>query len=135
MAGIIEVFLDTEAMFRFRIMSPDGAVMAVSESFADKPAAAAGIAAVRECAGTGLVSDLSGPVSAPQPAAAPDLASATPDPDAAGSAAAAPAALAAEPACEDQRVPADRVSVNRMRAFAHFTARGGIPATRWTGGR
>ena len=58
MAGKFEVFLDPESMFRFRLLGPDGAIMAVSEAFGDKAALVAGIAAVRECAGTGLVTDL-----------------------------------------------------------------------------
>lgn len=59
MAGHFEVFVDTESMYRFRLLAPDGTVLAVSDRFADKRAVAAGIAAIRECAGTGLVSDMS----------------------------------------------------------------------------
>jgi uncharacterized protein YegP (UPF0339 family) len=55
MAGLFEVFVDAESHFRFRLKAPDGTVMAVSRAFDDKPAAVAGIAAVRECAGTGLI--------------------------------------------------------------------------------
>ncbi|WP_284982207.1 DUF1508 domain-containing protein [Arthrobacter sp. efr-133-TYG-118] len=58
MAGIFEVFIDGESFFRFRIKSPEGAVIAVSTPFEDKPAVVAGIAAARECAGMGLVTDL-----------------------------------------------------------------------------
>jgi uncharacterized protein YegP (UPF0339 family) len=58
MAGLFEVFIDAESHFRFRLKAPDGTVMAVSRAFDDKPAAVAGIAAVRECAGTGLITDL-----------------------------------------------------------------------------
>jgi uncharacterized protein YegP (UPF0339 family) len=58
MAGLFEVFVDAESHFRFRLKAPDGTVMAVSRAFDDKPAAVAGIAAVRECAGTGLIADL-----------------------------------------------------------------------------
>lgn len=58
MAGIFEVFLDGESFFRFRLKSPDGAVIAVSMPFEDKLAVVAGIAAARECAGMGLVTDL-----------------------------------------------------------------------------
>jgi uncharacterized protein YegP (UPF0339 family) len=57
-AGLFEVFVDAESHFRFRLKAPDGTVMAVSRAFDDKPAAVAGIAVVRECAGTGLISDL-----------------------------------------------------------------------------
>lgn len=58
MAGIFELFVDAESHFRFRIKAPDGTVMAVSKAFADKASAVAGIAAVREYAGMGLVADL-----------------------------------------------------------------------------
>jgi uncharacterized protein len=57
MAGLFEVFVDAESLIRFRLKAPDGTVLAVSKAFADKSAAVAGIADVRECAGTGLVSD------------------------------------------------------------------------------
>ncbi|MDQ1060677.1 uncharacterized protein YegP (UPF0339 family) [Arthrobacter globiformis] len=59
MAGVFEVFLDAESQFRFRLKAPDGTVLAISTPFEDKRAAAAGIADVRECAGTGLITDLS----------------------------------------------------------------------------
>ncbi|GAB5079994.1 YegP family protein [Arthrobacter sp. AD-310] len=73
MAGSFEVFVDADSLYRFRLLAPDGMVMAVSQGFADKRAVAAGIAAVRECAGTGLVTDLcpAGAVARPVPAAAP----------------------------------------------------------------
>jgi len=58
MAGMFEVFVDGDSNFRFRLRAPDGAVVAESAAFSDKAAAVAGIAAVRECAGTGLVTDL-----------------------------------------------------------------------------
>lgn len=58
MAGIFEVFVDAESYFRFQLKAPDGTVMAVSKAFDDKAAAVAGIAAVRDCAGMGLVTDL-----------------------------------------------------------------------------
>ncbi len=58
MAGIFEVFVDGESFFRFRLKSPDGLVIAVSTPFEDKPSVVAGIAAARECAGMGLVTDL-----------------------------------------------------------------------------
>lgn len=59
MAGMFELFVDAESNFRFRLTAPDGTVLAVSKSFADKAAAVAGIAAVREYAGMGLIADLS----------------------------------------------------------------------------
>ena len=58
MPGLFEVFVDAESHFRFRLKAPDGTVMAVSKAFDDKPAAVAAVAAVRECAGTGLITDL-----------------------------------------------------------------------------
>ncbi|HKS01429.1 MAG TPA: YegP family protein [Arthrobacter sp.] len=59
MAGVFEVFVDAESHYRFRLMAPNGTVLAISAPFEDKRAAAAGIADVRECAGTGLITDLS----------------------------------------------------------------------------
>ena len=61
MAGIFEVFVDGDSYFRFRLRAPDGTEMAVSKAFDDKPAVVAGIAAVREYAGMGLVTDLCPP--------------------------------------------------------------------------
>lgn len=58
MAGMFEVFVDGESYFRFRLTAPDGTVVALSACFDDKAAAVAGIAAVRECAGMGLITDL-----------------------------------------------------------------------------
>ena len=90
MAGKFEVFLDSESRFRFRLKAPDGTVVAVSGAFEDKTAVAAGIAAVRECAGTGLVTDLCAASSVDRPAPV-----------------GAPAKV--QPSCEDQRVPATRL--------------------------
>ncbi len=59
MAGLFELFLDAHSRYRFRLKAPDGTVMAVSKVFDDKPSAVSGIRHVRECAGTGLVRDLS----------------------------------------------------------------------------
>jgi uncharacterized protein len=70
MAGTFELFVDADACFRFRLRAPDGAVLAVSKAFADKPAAVAGITAVREYAGMGLISDLC-PAGPPAAQAAP----------------------------------------------------------------
>jgi uncharacterized protein YegP (UPF0339 family) len=58
MAAKIELFHDRNNAFRFRLKTPDGTVIAVSKPFPDKAAAVAGIRAVRECAGTGLITDL-----------------------------------------------------------------------------
>lgn len=58
MAGSFEVFVDGQSNFRFRLKAPDGAIMAVSAAFRNKSAAVAGIEAVRECAGMGLITDL-----------------------------------------------------------------------------
>ena len=58
MAGMFELFVDAESYFRFRLTAPDGTVMAVSKAFDNKNAAVAGIAAVREYAGMGLIADV-----------------------------------------------------------------------------
>ncbi|MCX6497228.1 MAG: DUF1508 domain-containing protein [Arthrobacter sp.] len=55
MAGQFEIFTDAESNVRFRLLGADGTVLAVSKAFQDKRAAADGIMAVRECAGTGLI--------------------------------------------------------------------------------
>lgn len=57
MAGMFELFVDAESAFRFRLTAPDGTVMAVSKPFDTKTDAVAGIAAVREYAGMGLITD------------------------------------------------------------------------------
>jgi uncharacterized protein YegP (UPF0339 family) len=109
MAGLFEVFVDGESQFRFRLKAPDGTVLAVSAAFGDKAAAAAGIAAVRECAGMGLVTDLcpAGLPARPAPAAA----------------------ASAVQAHDDQQMP-----VRRVRAFAHASAlRRPLTTPRWTG--
>jgi len=59
MPGMFELFTDSNASYRFRLTAPDGTVMALSRPFPDKQAAVAGIAAVREYAGMGLVTDIS----------------------------------------------------------------------------
>lgn len=61
MAGTFELFIDEESKIRFRLVMPDGHVLAVSGQFTDKRAAAAAIAEVRECAGTGLIRDVAPP--------------------------------------------------------------------------
>lgn len=50
MTGTFELFTE-DMRFRFRLMAPDGTVVALSRSFPDKAAAVAGITAVREYAG------------------------------------------------------------------------------------
>ncbi|MGO4247565.1 YegP family protein [Paenarthrobacter sp. RAF54_2] len=57
MAGMFELFVDPESAFRFRLTAPDGTIMAVSKPFDTKMDAVAGIAAVREYAGMGLIAD------------------------------------------------------------------------------
>jgi uncharacterized protein YegP (UPF0339 family) len=57
MAGMFELFIDAQSAFRFRLTAPDGTVMAVSRPFTTKTDAVAGIAAVREYAGMGLITD------------------------------------------------------------------------------
>ena len=58
MAGKFELFLDEESNVRFRMIGPDGTVLAVSRAYRDTKEAAAGVAAILECAGTGLISNL-----------------------------------------------------------------------------
>ncbi len=58
MAGQFELFTDADSRVRFRLVASDGSVLAVSGPFEDKRSAAAGIMAVRECAGTGLIKEL-----------------------------------------------------------------------------
>lgn len=57
MAGTFELFTDFHSHTRFRLLSADGAVLAVSQAYPDTIAAAAAITDVRECAGTGLIED------------------------------------------------------------------------------
>ncbi|MHC6594012.1 YegP family protein [Arthrobacter sp. C152] len=57
MAGMFELFMDADAHYRFRLTAPDGTIMAVSKPFDTKSAAVSGIAAVREYAGMGLITD------------------------------------------------------------------------------
>ena len=61
MAGMFELFIDSDASFRFQLTAPDGTVMAVSRAFPSKAAAVEGIAAVREYAGMGHVRELAEP--------------------------------------------------------------------------
>jgi uncharacterized protein YegP (UPF0339 family) len=58
MAGQFEIFTDAESNVRFRLLAGDGTVLAISRAFEDKRQAANGIMAVRECAGTGLISEI-----------------------------------------------------------------------------
>ena len=53
MAGTFELFTDGQSHVRFRFLAPNGTVLALSQAFGDKKAAAATITDVRECAGTG----------------------------------------------------------------------------------
>ena len=59
MAGQFEIFTDAESNVRFRLLAADGTVLAISTAFDDKRQAANGIMAVRECAGTGLIREIS----------------------------------------------------------------------------
>ena len=63
MTGMFELFTDSDASYRFRLTAPDGTVMALSRPFPDLPSAVAGIAAVREYAGMGLVTEIEAPQS------------------------------------------------------------------------
>jgi uncharacterized protein YegP (UPF0339 family) len=57
MTGSFELFQAEDGCFRFRTVAPDGTVMALSTDFPNKRAAVAGIEAVREYAGMGLITD------------------------------------------------------------------------------
>ena len=61
MAGMFELFADSDSSFRFQLTAPDGTVMALSKPFPDKRAAVAGIAEVREYAGMGFVTEIPAP--------------------------------------------------------------------------
>ncbi|MDR6504689.1 DUF1508 domain-containing protein [Arthrobacter oryzae] len=61
MAGMFEIFADSDSSFRFQLTAPDGTVMALSKPFPDKRAAVAGIAEVREYAGMGFVTEIPAP--------------------------------------------------------------------------
>ncbi|MDQ0827388.1 uncharacterized protein YegP (UPF0339 family) [Arthrobacter sp. B2I5] len=97
MAGKFEAFIDADSFFRFRLLAPDGAVVAVSGPYRDKQALAAGIAAVRECAGTGLVTDLCPAGTAARPVTAPV---------AAASVVSAEPPAGVVPVCSEERMPA-----------------------------
>src|SRR6476660_5205439 len=64
MAGTFELFVDDDSQIRFRLVMPDGHVLAVSDNTGTRryhvldQAAAAAIEEVRECAGTGLIQDV-----------------------------------------------------------------------------
>ncbi|MFP5313705.1 MAG: YegP family protein [Actinomycetes bacterium] len=65
MAGTFELFVDDDSQIRFRLVMPDGHVLAVSGQFIDKREAVAAIEEVRECAGTGLIRDVASPPASP----------------------------------------------------------------------
>jgi uncharacterized protein YegP (UPF0339 family) len=58
MTGSFELFEDEYGCFRFRVAAPNGTIVALSTDFPDKRAAVAGIEAMREYAGMGLITDL-----------------------------------------------------------------------------
>lgn len=58
MAGKFELFVDEDSRIRFRLVNPDGSVLAMSGQYPDKDHAADAIKDVRECAGMGLIQDL-----------------------------------------------------------------------------
>lgn len=105
MAGKFEVFVDAEAQYRFRLITPGGSELAVSGPYPDKSAAVAAIEAVRECAGMGLISDLC-PAGIPVPAPA-------------EAETAAPVQAPVPAACEPRRFPIDGF---RKHAAVHRTA-------------
>lgn len=57
MTGTFELFNNGHASSGFRLKSPDGAVLAVSDQFLDKASAVQAIRAVREYAAMGLIAD------------------------------------------------------------------------------
>ena len=57
MAGMFELITDLHSNVRFRLLSPDGTLLALSQGYPDKRTAAMAITDVRECAGTGLIQD------------------------------------------------------------------------------
>lgn len=59
MAGIFELVDAPGGGYRLRLLDGAGTIMATSVTFPTKRAAALGVAAVREIAGTGLIRDLS----------------------------------------------------------------------------
>jgi uncharacterized protein len=61
MAGGFEIFTDAGGLFRFRLITGAGAVVAVSDGFADKTAIVSAIEAVREHAAGALITDLTAP--------------------------------------------------------------------------
>ncbi|MGN6442538.1 MAG: YegP family protein [Arthrobacter sp.] len=125
MAGKFEAFIDADSFFRFRLLAPDGGVIAISGPYEDKASVAAGIAAVRECAGTGLVTDLCPAGAVTRPGGAVNRHGTPPAAEAAASAAEPPAAVV--PVCGEERLPV------RLHAFALAKApRRQVTSPRWT---
>lgn len=62
MAGGFEVFTDPNGLFRFRLTTDTGTVIAVSDGFADKTDIVRAIETVREYAAGALITDLTAPV-------------------------------------------------------------------------
>jgi uncharacterized protein YegP (UPF0339 family) len=56
-SGTFELFNNGHSSFGFRLRSPDGVVLAISDQFVDKASAVRAISAVREYAATGLIAD------------------------------------------------------------------------------
>jgi uncharacterized protein YegP (UPF0339 family) len=63
-SGTFELFNNGYASFGFRLKTPDGSILAVSDHFGDKASAVAAIRAVREHAATGLIADKCTPAEA-----------------------------------------------------------------------
>ncbi|HEY1156948.1 MAG TPA: YegP family protein [Arthrobacter sp.] len=125
MAGKFEAFVDADSFFRFRLLAPDGGVIAVSGPYEDKASVAAGIAAVRECAGTGLVTDLCPTGAVTRPGTPPAAEAAARAAEAAARAAEPPAAVV--PVCGEARMPV------RLHAFALAKSpRRQATSPRWT---
>ncbi|MFD1213473.1 YegP family protein [Arthrobacter sp. GCM10027362] len=66
--GVFELYRDSNAKFRFRILDDDGSLVAVSEAHEDKASAVAAIKATRDSAATSRIVDLCGAPFEEQPA-------------------------------------------------------------------
>jgi uncharacterized protein YegP (UPF0339 family) len=56
--SVFELYRDSDAKFRFRMLDDGGAILAVSEPHEDKASALAAIEAARECAASSRIIDL-----------------------------------------------------------------------------
>ena len=61
MSGNFEIFKDTDALYRFRLMDEHGGILVTSAGYGRKVEAVTAITAVRENAATGHIRDHSDP--------------------------------------------------------------------------